>query len=150
MIKFSTGLSNSLADAVGATGGNSATGALNLCKVNIYTGAQPASADDAASGSLLGSITPSAGATGGTFSVSGRVLSKSPSETWQMLGAAAGTMGWFRMFPASGNPAISSTTEPRIDGSVATSGGDANFNNVTVTVGSPHTLDVFSVTFPES
>lgn len=75
-------------------------------------------------------------------------LSKTPAETWKFNGLVEGTAGWFRFYPAAGNPFNSSTTEPRIDGSITTSGGDMNLTNVSIAVGIPNTVDVFQFTQP--
>ena len=115
--------------------------------INIYTGSQPASADTAATGTLLGTVSVSA--IGLTFdaAVAG-ALSKAAAETWAFTGLAAGTAGWFRMYSAAGTPGSTSTTEPRIDGSIATTGGDMNLSNISVTIGAPNTCDVYSFTLP--
>lgn len=145
-IKLSTGLRNKMLDG-GVSGG--VKGALALGKINIYSGPQPLTADTAATGTLLGTVTVDGGATGLTFdsAVSGSI-SKAAAENWKFLGAAAGTAGWGRFYPAGGNPANVSATEARLDFSIATSGGDVNLNNVSIAVGAPNTIDVFVLTLP--
>ena len=76
------------------------------------------------------------------------VISKAAAEAWKFTGLAVGTAGWFRFYPAAGNPANTSATEARIDGSVAASGGDLNLTNISITIGSPNTIDVFQFTMP--
>jgi len=149
-IKLSTGLRNILLGRSAALNGDGLAGALHLGLINVYSGAQPANADAAATGTLLGVVSVNASGTGLTFDTpTAGTLSKLPSEVWQMTGTVAGTAGWFRFFAAGGNPAISSTVEVRLDGSIATTGGDLNMSNVHVTVGSPHTIDVFQFVLPE-
>lgn len=124
-------------------------GALNLGFINIYSGAQPLTADTGATGTLLGTVSVDAGGTGLTFdaTVAG-VIAKATAETWKFLGAATGTAGWFRFWPAGGNPAATSTTEARLDGNIATVGGDMNMSNISIVTSAPSTVDVFSFTLP--
>ena len=41
-----------------------------------------------------------------------------------------------------------STTSPRMDGSIAVSGGDLNLSSIAIEVSAPHTIDVFQFTIP--
>ena len=150
-LKLSTGLRNQLLGRAGATPatGDGLAGILHLGFIAIYSGAQPTSADDAATGTLLGTVSVNAAGTGLTFDAqTDGEVSKAAAETWKMVGVAAGTAGWFRFYEAGGNPANASSTEARIDGSIATTGGDMQMSNVNVTSGSPHTIDVFKLTMP--
>jgi len=145
-VRLSTGARNKLLD--GGSGGG-IKGALNLGFINIYSGPQPLLADTGATGTLLGTASVNAGGTGLTFdaAVLG-VISKAAAEAWKFTGLAVGTAGWFRFYPAAGNPANTSATEARIDGAVAASGGDLNLTNISITIGSPNTIDVFQFTMP--
>ena len=124
--------------------------------LRIYSGSQPATADTAASGTLLLEITQSAGAfTHGAFdnalefgAAASGAISKSASETWQDTGIAAGTAGWFRLCANPTDSGALSTSLPRIDGSVGTSGADLNMSSTTITVGSTYTIDTFTLTLP--
>jgi hypothetical protein len=115
----------------------------------VYAGSQPADADAAASGTLLGTVTVNGAGTGLTFdaAVAG-VLSKAAAESWRFTGLADGIAGWFRMWAAGTNPANASTTEARIDGSVGSSGADMNLSNISVKVGQVSTADSFTITAP--
>lgn len=146
MVRISTGMRNKMLDG-GTTGG--IKGSLNLGFINIYSGPQPLTADTAASGTLLGTVSVNAGGTGLTFdaAVAG-VISKAAAETWKFTGAADGTAGWARFYPAAGNPAILSTTEARIDTAIATSGSDMNISNIAIVTGAPNTVDTYRVTMP--
>ena len=73
---------------------------------------------------------------------------KCSEEVWSGLGLAAGTAGWFRL---CGNPTDNgalSTILPRIDGTVGTSGADANISNTQIAVGATYTIDNFKLTAP--
>ena len=149
-VRLSTGMRNKLLDG-GAAGGIKGyfSGVANAM-IQIRTGPQPLTADTAATGTLLGTVTVNAdGVTGLTFdaAVDG-VISKAAAEVWKFTGVAAGTSGWFRVYPENGDPAILSTTEGRIDGNIATSGGDMNLSSISVAVSSPHTIDTFTFTMP--
>lgn len=125
-------------------------GALQLGFINIYSGPQPLSANTAATGTLLGTVTLAGdGVTGLTFGApASAVLSKAAAEEWKFIGLAGGTAGWLRFYPAGGNPALTSTSEARIDMAIATSGADANLSNISVTVDAPNTIDSFGITKP--
>lgn len=145
--RISTGARNKMLDG-GTTGGLKAS--LALGAINVYSGPQPLTADTAATGTLLGTVSINGlGVTGITFDAAAAgVLSKAAAETWKFVGVAAGTAGWCRFYPAGGNPAILSTTESRIDMAIASSGSDVSLSNLSITVGAPVTVDVYQVTMP--
>ena len=138
----------------GATGG-SFSDLFQNCVIDVYTGAQPSGADIAETGSKLLSITLSSGAfTGGTATnglnfgeVASGILAKEPSEVWSGVGLVAGTAGWFRCY-ANDYTTGASTTSVRFDGSVATSGGQFNISNTSITVGGTTTVDSVALTLP--
>ena len=122
--------------------------------IEIYSGTQPATADSAVTGTLLGTVTLGSGAftpgvatNGLTFNAAaGGAVSK--SGVWSFNGAAAGTAGWFRLKGNAADAGAVSTVLPRMDGSIATSGGDLNMSNIAITVGAPNTIDTFTFTLP--
>jgi len=124
--------------------------------LRIYSGAQPASADLPASGTLLVEITESGGAfahgspTNGIEwdAPDGGVISKDPLETWQGSGIAAGTAGWARFYANPLDDGLESTTHARIDMSVGRGTGDLQVSNVNVSVGAPITVDVAVLRLP--
>jgi len=147
-VRLSTQLRNNLAGTTGfaATFENGV--------IEIYSGTQPATADSAVTGTLLGTVTLASGAftpgsptngltwgtaTGGTVAKSG---------TWSFNGVAAGTAGWFRLKGNAVDSGVLSTTLPRLDGSIATSGADMNLSNLSIVIGAPSTIDSFSFTIP--
>lgn len=149
-IKLSTGLRTALA----GTTGFGATFAKGV--IHIYSGPQPVTADAAVSGTLLGVVTGGADpfafgspTNGLEFSaaVAGGV-SKSAVQEWKFRGIANGTAGWFRLMGNESDALGSSTTSPRLDGSVGTSGADLNLSNIAITVNTPATIDVFAFGIP--
>jgi hypothetical protein len=151
-LKLSTGLRTGMLNATGFKE------AFADGVIYVYSGAQPATADAAIQGTLLGKVTVNAGAFAFGSPTNGLefdapaagVVSKAVAEVWQMVGIAAGTAGWFRLM---GNPTDalgSSTSLPRMDGSVATSGGDLTLPTVTIAIGTPITIDTFQFTLPAS
>lgn len=135
--------------------GGSLESALALGFIFIYTGSQPASANDAASGTLLVTIAVSDGAVGLTFDaiVTAGVLAKAAAETWSGTAAATGTAGWFRfnelVTDKAGTlaaAAASSTTAKRLDGSIAVSGGDLQMSNTAIVAAAIQTVSTFNLT----
>lgn len=141
--KLSTQLRTNLAGSTGFA----ATFANGI--IEIRTGTQPATADAAATGTLLGTITLNSGAftpgtsTNGLTFASAAAGAVSKSGVWSFNGIAAGTAGWFRLKGNAADNDTLSTTLPRLDGSIATSGADLNLSNVTIAIGAPNTVDSF-------
>ena len=108
----STGLANHLA----VTG--SLKSALDGGRIYIYSGAMPASADDAVTGQLL--VTISMGGGGLTFEDAARdgVLTKAESEVWSGQIQSGGTATFFRF--ATEEPSGSSVNAIRLKGTVGT------------------------------
>jgi len=114
--------------------------------LDIYSGAQPAAADDAPTGTLLASIT----ITGTGLNMDppvNNVISKAAAEAWTANAAATGTAGWFR-YKAAGDTGVVSTTEARVDGAIAVSGAEMNISHTAVTAGAAQTVNQFDLTFP--
>ena len=145
-------LSTKLRDNLAGTTGFASTFANGV--IEIYSGSQPATADSAVTGTLLGTVTLNSGAftpgvstNGLTFAAaSGGAVSK--SGVWSFNGIAAGTAGWFRLKGNATDAGGVSTILPRLDGSIATSGADMNLSNLSISTSSPVTLDTFSWTQP--
>jgi len=146
-VRLSTGLRQALAGSTGYAA------VFSTGVIDIYSGSQPATADAAATGTLLGTVTLSSGAftpgsavNGLTFSTAAGVTSK--SGIWSFNGIAIGTAGWFRQRANAADAGGVSTALPRLDGSVAVSGADLNLSNISITVGAPNTVDTFTFTVP--
>lgn len=123
------------------------------CKINIYTGSQPASANDAATGTLLVTITKGGdGSTGLTWEpASGNGVASKPSgDVWQGTAVASGTAGWFRCYAEGDDPSSSSATAARFDGAISTSGAQINMTSTSVASGSVQTIASFTYTDPAS
>ena len=124
--------------------------------LKIYSGSQPTNADTAASGTLLVSVTLSSGAhVAGAFgnglefgAAASGAISKASGATWSGAAVASGTAGWFRLYANATDAGGASTSLPRIDGSVGTSGADLNMSSTTITSGQTYTIDTFTITLP--
>lgn len=126
--------------------------------INFYSGAQPASPDAAATGTLIGTATLNGGAWSAGTSTNGlnfgtvvdtgggaASIDKASAETWKFVCATAGTIGYGRFI---GNPVDSgalSTTLPRIDFSVGITSGDAQMSKVTYAVGETGVIQSFTI-----
>ena len=154
-VKFSTGAIAKMLGKNGTdTGADGLRGIFTNGVIKLYTGAQPATADDAPTGTFLGDITVNGGAfvegsatNGLNFGApSGKTISKATGETWKFTGSAAGTIGWFRMQANAVDNDSSSTSLSRIDGSVGVTSGDMRLTSVTSAVGTSITIDAFTIT----
>lgn len=134
-VRLATATRNSACDAVvDAVDGGTGAGT-----VKIYSGTQPASANNAASGTLLVTFTLNDPAFGAAASgAASLVVSPAISAT----AAATGTAGWFRM--------ETSTPGTVIDGSVTATGGggDMTVDNTSITSGQTVNLTSGTVTMP--
>lgn len=151
-VRFSTGLRDGMLNATGLKE------AFTNGTLYIYSGVQPASADDAVQGTLLLQITESGGAfahgsatNGINFDApSGGVVSKAAAETWQGNGVADGLAGWARLCANPTDAGGSSTALARIDLAIAQSGGDLNLSNTSITTSAPTSIGAFQITMLES
>lgn len=141
--KASVGLRNRLLEALRAR--------LALGFLKIYSGAEPASANDAATGTLLATISVSGAGTGLSMETvaTGGILAKS-SQVWSGPIVATGVAGYYR-FCAAGDTGAASETEERIQGSVGVAGMDLNLSSVSLTVNvaaSAQTINYYVVALP--
>jgi len=142
-LKTSTGLRNALLDS------GSLFTIFTAGFLKIYSGAVPTSADAAATGTLLCTISLASSGTGIDFNgaASGGVLSKSSGQSWTGVNVASGTASYFRHV-AVGDTAGASGTEPRMQGEIATAGAELNFSSTTLTSGATQTIDYYSAALP--
>ncbi len=142
-MRISTGLANKLLDT------DSAKAILEGASgffIDIYTGSRPASANTAPTGTKLVRLYSngtSAGLHFETTAVDGELV-KETTETWTGTVLATGVAGWFRILEST-DDGSTSTTLPRADGSVSTTGADMNMSSVNLTAGAIHTLPAFKV-----
>lgn len=124
--------------------------------IKIYSGSQPADADTTiGSATLLLTLTQSSGAwvadafdNGLDFEqdASSAVLTKESTETWSGVAVASGEAGFFRHYANATDDGSASTTLPRIDGSVGSSGDLKLYNSIVS--GRTYTLTTYQLTFP--
>jgi hypothetical protein len=138
-LRLSTGARNGL---LGASGIETL---FNGGKIRIYSGAQPASADYAETGSLLVTITSTSGTAGVVFGTAANGVITKEATVWSGVIAAAGNAGWFRLYGTAGTTG-SSATEVRMDGNVGVSGSDLVLANPALVLNATLTLDQFSLT----
>lgn len=107
--------------------------------VKIYTGSKPASPNDAATGTLLVTLTCSDPAFGASSS---GVATAAAIATVQAV--ATGTAGYFRAADSNGNAVL--------DGTVTASGGggDMTLDDITITSGQDVTITSWTCTMPAS
>lgn len=93
--------------------------------IEVRTGPQPATADDAATGTLIARITADGGAwTAGSptnglrFLQDGPRIVNDPVAPWVLKGEATGEAGWFRLVGNAPDDGQFSLTAPRIDGTI--------------------------------
>ena len=116
--------------------------------IEIYTGLQPSSANDAPTGTLLVTIMYSSAGITFDDAASG-ILTKADAETWSGVCVATGTAGWARLLtPTDGG--ASSTTDERMDMAVGTSGAQIHMSSTSFATGATQTLTELSITLPAS
>ena len=142
-LKVSTGLRSKMLD----TGPLKTIMALGFIK--LYSGAEPANADAAITGTLLSTISVNSTGTGLSFDTAAvaAVLSKAPAEVWSGTNAAGGTATYYRHVAAGDDGALS-TTQARIQGTVGTVGAELNLSSVILANGATQTIDYYSVALP--
>lgn len=118
----------------------------NSFDIQFRTGTQPATPQEAPSGTLL--CTMKNASAGATFAdaVSG-ALSKPAAETWNGVCGAGGTVGWARISHLDDADGASDI-EPRIDFRVSTSGAEMNFTSVAWDNGSTQGITDLPLTEP--
>ena len=106
--------------------------------LRIYSGAQPATPNTAASGVLLAELrfnaTFAAAVSGGGPLTANAITDDSAAD-------ATGTAGYFRCLKADG-------TTPLIDGEVGTSGANLNMNNTSIQINARITVTSFTHALP--
>lgn len=142
-IKSSTGLRS------GVLVSGSMRSLLNGGTIRLFSGAAPADADAAETGTLLCVVSLNSSGTGVTFEATapGGVLTKTASETWSGVNTVSGTATHYRHVAAGDTGGVSST-EARLQGTVGTIGADMNLSSTVLTSGATQTIDYCVVTLP--
>lgn len=142
-LKISTGLANKMMD----TGSLKSIMALGFLR--LYSGAEPATADAAATGTLITTISVNSTGTGLSLDATavGGVLAKAPAEIWSGVNGSTATVTHYR-FTAAGDTGAASTTQARIQGSVGTVGADLNLTSVALVSGATQTIDFYTLALP--
>lgn len=127
--RLNTALRNILADATASQFNNGI--------IEIYTGTQPATANDAPTGTLLATVELSNPA---FSSAASGIASKSGS--WTAIAVSTDDAGWFRMKSSDGLVVK--------DGSVTATGGggEIELSNITITTGSVVVINSATITQP--
>jgi len=130
-VSFPAALRTTRADTITTRAGSAA-------KLNIYTGAKPANADTAASGTLLATLT--CGSPFAPGSSSG-VLTANAITTANA--GNTGTAGWFRVTDSTGATTV-------MDGTVTATGGGGDLQLVTVSLVATQPVQVTSFVWTEA
>jgi hypothetical protein len=125
---------------------DSLTALLNSGTLEIRTGTQPATANTAASGTLLGTLTLGATAFGAATTASPSVATAN-AITSDTSADANGTAGWFRAYRSAGNGGAAV-----IDGSISLSGGggDMIMDDTTIVLGGVIAVSSWTISMPTS
>ena len=108
----------------------------------IYSGAAPANADAAATGTILAQLTCSATSAGAPTDTGSAARLTFNAITSDSSADATGTAGYFRILTQSGGTVVS-------QGTCGTSGTDMILNTVSITAGSTVAISSAIIDFPE-
>lgn len=145
--KMSTGLCNQLLDTASLKDVFANDSGPFL---NIYDGTPPTTADAAATGTLL--CTVSTNSSGSPLnwdaagSTQGGVMPKASADTWSGTNLADGNASYYRYVGAS-DDGSASTTQPRIQGTIGVGGADMNLGTVALVNGATFTVAYASQAF---
>lgn len=120
--------------------------------IDIYSGNRPDSPDMAAIGTKLVTISNAGAGTGihfeGDAPVAGAMV-KETTETWSGTILTNGTAGYFRVRRTTDAGTTLSTSERRVDGTIASSGADFNLSQLSLVAGAPFVIAAASFSFPQ-
>jgi len=146
----STGFRN----ALGTAGAGNYPDILANGVIGVFTGTQPTDADQTEAGStLLGYMTkdaqpfiPGQPTNGLNFeAATNGIMSKSSTETWQMVVLVDGYAGWFRHYD-NDRVTGASTTAKRLDGAISTgSSTEITMASTRLKAGETVTLDSYQI-----
>lgn len=147
-LRQSTGFRNKALDGASGSGGVKAL--LVGGFLDIFTGAQPASADYVETGTKLIRISSTSGTSasdGLRFGTAAAGVLPLTVPAWTGSVTVAGVAGWARFYGTGGTTGTSAT-EVRMDMSVGVSGADLNLSHTNLVVGSVLSITEFSITDP--
>lgn len=148
-VRLSTGMVNAAANAIRTAYANAV--------VAVYSGTQPASADAAETGTLLGLITKDGGeftpgqVTNGLnwdAAVDGVCL-KPSAEEWAIIPSVGGTAGYARVYANAMVTGIS-TSAVRFDLACGVGAGELRFSTTSLNVGVKSVVNTLSLTQPKN
>jgi len=145
-IRLSTGARNALVGTDGKGFGE----LFNNGVLDIYTGAQPSSADAVETGTKLCRISSTSGTAaedGLKFGTTGSGVLTIGTPAWTGLVLADGVAGWFRFY-GSGGVAGASNTAIRFDGAVGISGSDLDLTHTNLAKDATLTIKTATATQP--
>lgn len=125
--------------------------------IEIYAGTRPTNADaSVGSATLLGTVTVNGGAFTPGSATNGlgfgtpvdRSVDKASAEVWQFTAGASGTATWFRLKGNATDAGASSTSLPRVDGTISAFGGDATLTDTNLVLSNVYTFNRFKLTWP--
>jgi hypothetical protein len=122
------------------------TALLNTGFLVIYTGTQPADANQALTGTLLATLPLSAtafGAPTASGSTGSRIVTATANTITSATAGNSGTAGYFALLKADG-------TTVNAMGSVGTGGADLNLNSLSISSGANVSCSAFTITMLES
>ena len=146
MLKTSTGLRNHML-AIG-----SAKAALDGGFIHIYEGPEPASADAAIEpGTHKRLVTIFSDGTAAGLALAATAadgfIEKSSTETWSGTVAETGVAKFFRHVGPTDTGALS-TTQPRLQGTVARAGAELNISDVNLVAAAPQAVNFYTLQIP--
>lgn len=131
--RLSTAARNAAAAAIAALADAGAGAGI----IQVRTGAQPATPNDPATGTLLATFTLADPAYTGPAT---GVMTLDATPTLSTTGVADGVAGWFRL--------LDSTSAVVLDGAVGTSGQQLNLNTTTISTGGTVQITSGNITMP--
>jgi len=125
--------------------------------IHIFSGTQPADANDTEDSTKLMEVTISSGAfvpgaPGNGLEISGPtsgVIGIYPGDVWSGVGIVDGTAGWFRFYSNAENTGADPSAV-RLDGVCGTSNAQLNMSSLLISAGATTTIDSFIITMPRS
>ena len=154
-VRLSTGLVNALAG--GSAGDGSFKDIFANAVIVIRTGTQPATADAAETGAVLGMITVNGDAfTAGVATnglnwdaAVGGVCAKPSAEEWAIIPTASGTAGYGRLY-ANDMTTGESTTAIRMDLACGVGAGELRFSSTNLVTTVKSVVNSLNITVPKS